>query len=84
MATPNLRPQPRRSVRWSGRLSRPACLPMLIYAFAASNGSVAALFLAGIVLGVLLGLSMLVVTATLVRRKNYPITTQCYNLRDLV
>jgi tripartite ATP-independent transporter DctM subunit len=57
---------------------------MLIYAFAAGNVSVAALFLAGIVPGVLLGVSMLVVTAILVRRKNYPISTQRYNLRDIL
>jgi len=62
----------------------PPSLPMLIYAFAAGNVSVAALFLAGIVPGVLLGVSMLVVTAILVRRKNYPISTQRYNLRDIL
>src|SRR5699024_4778830 len=43
-----------------------------IYAFAASNVSVSALFLAGIVPGLLLGLVMLLITYFIVKGKDYP------------
>ncbi|MGV0908139.1 TRAP transporter large permease [Martelella sp. FOR1707] len=62
----------------------PPSLPMLIYAFAAGNVSIAALFLAGVVPGVLLGLSMMVVTAFLVRKKNYPVSRQRYSFGDVL
>ena len=60
----------------------PPSLPMLIYAFAAGNVSIAALFLAGIVPGVLLGLAMMVVTAILVRRKDYPASDRRYSMTE--
>jgi len=50
----------------------PPSVPMLIYAFAASNVSVSALFLAGIVPGILLGLVMLIITYFIVKGKDYP------------
>lgn len=58
----------------------PPSLPMLIYAFAAGNVSIAGLFLAGIVPGVLIGVSLLVVTALLARRRNYPISDERYTI----
>lgn len=61
----------------------PPSLPMLIYAFAAGNVSIAALFLAGVVPGVLLGLSMMIVTAIIVRGKNYPVSTTRYTFADV-
>lgn len=61
----------------------PPSLPMLIYAFAAGNVSIAALFLAGVVPGVLLGLSMMIVTAIIVRGKDYPVSTARYTLADV-
>ena len=60
----------------------PPSLPMLIYAFAAGNVSIAALFLAGIIPGVLLGVSLLVVTAILARRRSYPVSKERYTLRQ--
>ena len=62
----------------------PPSLPMLIYAFAAGNVSVAALFLAGIVPGVLLGVTLLIATAIIAHGKNYPRDTTRYSLGDVV
>lgn len=61
----------------------PPSLPMLIYAFAAGNVSIAALFLAGVVPGILLGITLLVATALIVSGKNYPRDTTRYGLRDI-
>ena len=60
----------------------PPSLPMLIYAFAAGNVSIAGLFLAGVVPGVLLGGSLMVVTAILARRRSYPVATGGYTVRE--
>ena len=60
----------------------PPSLPMLIYAFAAGNVSIAGLFLAGIVPGVLLGISLILVTAVLARRRSYPVATGRYTVRE--
>jgi tripartite ATP-independent transporter DctM subunit len=62
----------------------PPSLPMLIYAFAAANVSVAGMFLAGIVPGVLLGLALLAVTFLIVRGKAYPRDTTRYTARQVL
>lgn len=62
----------------------PPSLPMLIYAFAAGNVSVAALFLAGVVPGILLGLALMIVTALMVRGKQYPVSKRRYTLAETV
>lgn len=62
----------------------PPSLPMLIYAFAAGNVSIAALFLAGIIPGLLLGVALLVATAIIVRNKPYPKDTRRYTPRDVI
>lgn len=62
----------------------PPSLPMLIYAFAAANVSVAGLFLAGIVPGILLGLSLMVVTYILLRKKDYPQDKTTYTFKDVM
>ena len=62
----------------------PPSLPMLIYAFAAGNVSIAGLFLAGIVPGVLLGISLLIVTAFIAHRQNYPVSDERYTLMQAV
>ena len=51
----------------------PPSVPMLIYAFAASNVSVSGLFLAGIIPGILIGIGMLIVTYFIVKKKDYPV-----------
>ncbi|MDG2295135.1 MAG: TRAP transporter large permease [Paracoccaceae bacterium] len=62
----------------------PPSLPMLIYAFAAGNVSIAALFIAGIIPGVLIGLSLIFVTILVVRKKDYPIDRTTYGVWDVV
>lgn len=61
----------------------PPSLPMLIYAFAAGNVSIAALFLAGVVPGILLGVTLLIATGVIAAGKNYPRDTTRYSLRDV-
>lgn len=61
----------------------PPSLPMLIYAFAAANVSVAGLFLAGIVPGILLGLSLMLVTYFLVRKRDFPKDSTKYTMKDV-
>ena len=60
----------------------PPSLPMLIYAFAASNVSIAGMFLAGIIPGILLGLAMMAVTFFISRKKGYAIDTTKYGFVD--
>lgn len=63
----------------------PPSLPMLIYAFTASNVSVSALFLAGVIPGILLGIVLLITTYFVVRKKDYPILkTEEYTLKDVL
>src|SRR5699024_7591088 len=62
----------------------PPSLPMLIYAFAAANVSVAGLFLAWIVPGIILGLSLMIVTYILVRKKDYPMDTTKYTFKNVL
>lgn len=62
----------------------PPSLPMLIYTFAAANVSVAGLFLAGIVPGIMLGLALMVVTYILLRKKDYPKDNTTYTFKDVM
>lgn len=62
----------------------PPSVPMIIYAFAAGNVSIAALFMAGIVPGILLGLSMFVVTYFIAKKYNYPADDTKYTFKDVV
>ncbi len=50
----------------------PPSIPMLIYVFAAGNVSVSAMFAAGIVPGILVGISMMLITWLLIRNKQLP------------
>lgn len=62
----------------------PPSLPMLIYAFAAGNVSIAALFVAGIIPGILIGLSLIIVTIFVVRGKDYPVDQARYTFWDIL
>src|SRR5699024_6201723 len=62
----------------------PPSLPMLIYTFASANVSVAGLFLAGIVPGIMLGLALMVVTYILLRKKDYPKDNTTYTFKDVM
>ena len=56
---------------------------MIVYAVVASNVSVAGLFLAGIVPGILIGLSMMGLCSYIAYRKGYPPTGDVFNWRTL-
>lgn len=60
----------------------PPSLPMLIYAFAAANVSVAALFTAGIIPGILLGLGLMAVSFFIARKKDLPKDTATYSWKS--
>lgn len=62
----------------------PPSLPMLIYVFAAGNVSVAALFLAGVIPGIILGLSMMIVTYVIARKKGFPKDITTYTSKDVI
>ena len=61
----------------------PPSLPMLIYAFAAANVSVAGLFLAGIVPGVAVGLALMGVTWGICRKRAFPVDRRNYTAREV-
>lgn len=60
----------------------PPSLPMLIYAFAATNVSVAALFMAGIVPGILLGLGMMLVTFFIAKKRDLKANNEAYTFKE--
>ncbi|MCC3145778.1 TRAP transporter large permease [Halanaerobium sp. Z-7514] len=62
----------------------PPSLPMLIYAFAAGNVSVAGLFLSGIVPGILLGVGMMISTYFMIKNKNYPRIDVDYSTKEIL
>ncbi|MEV9640778.1 TRAP transporter large permease [Mammaliicoccus sciuri] len=62
----------------------PPSLPMLIYAFSAANVSVAALFLAGIIPGILLALGMMIVTFFIARKRNFPSDKKKYTISEVL
>lgn len=63
----------------------PPSLPMLIYAFTATNVSVSALFLAGLVPGVLLGIVLIITTYFIVKKKDYPrLENEQYSVKDVL
>jgi tripartite ATP-independent transporter DctM subunit len=62
----------------------PPSAPMIVYAFMAGGSvSVAGLFLAGVVPGVMIGLGMMVLSYVIARRRNYPIA-QRLSIRQIV
>lgn len=61
----------------------PPSLPMLIYAFSASNVSVAGLFLAGVIPGILLAIGMLIVTYFITKKRDFPIEGKKYTSKEV-
>ncbi|MFS0723836.1 TRAP transporter large permease [Paenibacillus sp. 1P07SE] len=61
----------------------PPSLPMLIYVFAAGNVSVAGMFIAGLIPGIMLGLAMLLVTFFITKKKNYPADGRRYTWGEI-
>lgn len=58
----------------------PPSVPMIIYALVAQNVSVGALFAAGVVPGLLIGLGMMAIVYFIARRRNYPADGGHYTL----
>jgi TRAP-type transport system large permease protein len=62
----------------------PPSAPMIVYAFMAGvSVSVAGLFLAGVVPGIMIGVGMMILSYVIARRRNYPIASRL-SLRQIV
>ena len=62
----------------------PPSIPMVIYALAAGGVSIAGLFLAGVIPGILMGLGMMVIAYVIARRRNYPVRPLSLSWRDFL
>ena len=60
----------------------PPSIPMIIYAASTSGMSVAALFLSGVVPGLLIGLGMMVTIYIIARMRNYPVRKERLGARE--
>ncbi|HXZ43554.1 MAG TPA: TRAP transporter large permease, partial [archaeon] len=62
----------------------PPSIPMVIYALAAGGVSIAGLFLAGVIPGVLMGVGMMAIAYVIARRRGYPVRPHALPLRELL
>ena len=62
----------------------PPSLVMVLYALAAGRISIAGLFLAGYVPGIMIGLGLMLVSYMISRKRNYPKRTEKYTLRQIL
>ncbi|HWT78774.1 MAG TPA: TRAP transporter large permease [Candidatus Methylomirabilis sp.] len=62
----------------------PPSIPMVIYALAAGGVSIAGLFLAGVIPGVLMGLGMMAIAYVIARRRRYPVRPHALPVRELL
>ena len=62
----------------------PPSIPMVIYAFVAGGVSVAGLFIAGIIPGILMGLGMMAIAYVIARRRGYPVRPRSLPFRELM
>jgi len=62
----------------------PPSIPMVIYALAAGGVSIAGLFLAGVIPGVLMGVGMMAIAYVIARRRHYPVRPHALPLRELL
>jgi tripartite ATP-independent transporter DctM subunit len=62
----------------------PPSIPMIIYATATSGISIAGLFLAGVIPGIMMGLGMMAIAYFIARKRGYPIRGGRLTLQDLV
>ena len=60
----------------------PPSIPMLIYVFAAGNVSVSAMFAAGIVPGIMVGIAMMLTTWFVIRNKQLPASKEQLSLKQ--
>lgn len=61
----------------------PPSINMVVYAIAAGNVSVTAMFLAGFLPGICLGIGMMIVGYFISRRRNYPVTGRRSSLKEM-
>ncbi|MCD6472098.1 TRAP transporter large permease [Candidatus Aerophobetes bacterium] len=59
----------------------PPSIPVVIYALAVGNISIGALFLAGVIPGILIGISLMIVSYFISVKRNYPKSTEKITLR---
>lgn len=62
----------------------PPSAGMIVYAILAGNVSVGAMFIAGIIPGLVLGLSLMALCNVIARRRGYPLTGEPFSLRRLL
>ena len=62
----------------------PPSIPMVVYALAAGSVSIAGLFLAGVIPGVLMGLGMMAIAYVIARRRRYPVRPHALPLREML
>lgn len=62
----------------------PPSIGMIVYAVVAQDVSVGALFVSGIVPGILLGLGTMVLCAIIARRRGYPVSGEAFSIQRIV
>jgi tripartite ATP-independent transporter DctM subunit len=62
----------------------PPSIPMVVYALAAGGVSIAALFLAGVIPGILMGLGMMTIAYVIARRRGYPVRPRSLSFREIL
>jgi tripartite ATP-independent transporter DctM subunit len=62
----------------------PPSIPMVIYSLAAGGVSIAGLFLAGVIPGILMGLGMMAIAYVIARRRGYPVRPRLSSWREVL
>jgi tripartite ATP-independent transporter DctM subunit len=62
----------------------PPSIPMVVYALAAGSVSIAGLFIAGMIPGIILGAGMMAIAYVIARRRGYPVRSRTMTWRELL
>jgi C4-dicarboxylate transporter DctM subunit len=62
----------------------PPSIPMVVYALAAGGVSIAGLFIAGIIPGIILGLGMMTIAYVIAKRRGYPVRPHMVTWREFL